>query len=535
MFNFGVVAMLDCIKSQNQCINTIVFPGGMAHPSYTIDRYHNSVKFSLIFIPFQGSCTSTLSSCCASPTMIPALLYINTSGKANKFCINFHGNACDVGQIAMCAEKEGRAFNSHYLLVEYPRFGVADGHPNEVTLNAVSLSVHAFVMKEFHVLPSEIILLGRSIGTGPVCELASQLTKQNTPPAAVILQSPYCSIRDVTYDLLGCVNYFLLDRWENWSKLVGSIDDPSVVKCPVLFIHADGDKVINYNHSLLMHEYRTKCGLKSELFVQKSDAHFVKGHNYFDYDRDVVVPSAEFIVRNVNNKTATGTPTTPNTATNTTTNSIHNTTPIRVITINKETVRLHSTIPPHFANKYTSEQELEYKGNSSVFKSMKCTYDVYLGWCCCPCVFCTECTVACNYNTAQYLLQNTCCVPMFNYQSLRPAGDPSRNTLYTAIFKPSEFGKSVREEEAATSAGNRQRMNRSYSRKDGGSVTNPLLAGSSIGDIESSKGSGTSGSASGTSSMSGSHSHVNSSTNALIQAAGLELGTSSAKLDYVPG
>ena len=134
--------MLDCIKSQNHCLNAIVFPGSMAYPTYTIDRYQNSAKFTLIFIPYVSSCTTTLTTCMAAPSMIPALLYINTSQKTTKFCINFHGNACDIGQISLCAEKEGRAYNAHYLLVEYPRFGVADGHPNEVTLNDTARSVY---------------------------------------------------------------------------------------------------------------------------------------------------------------------------------------------------------------------------------------------------------------------------------------------------------------------------------------------------------------------------------------------------------
>ena len=524
----------------------------MVHPSYTMDRYQRSQKLSLIFIPFQGSCKSSMTSCFASPTMIPALLYVNTSGKANRFCINFHGNACDVGQIALCAEKEGRALNAHYLLVEYPRFGVADGHPNEVTLNQVSLSVHSFVLREFDVKASEIILLGRSIGTGPVCELASELTKMNQAPAAVILQSPYSSIRDVTYDLLGCVNFFLLDRWQNWRKLVGSIEDPSVIKCPVLFIHADGDKVINYHHSLLMHEYRVKCGLPSELFVQKSDAHFVKGHNFFDYDRDVVVPSVEFMTRvaqkkfQINAPIASGTNTLHASTSSTTLetkedtpSSTNNHTP-RIITLKREALEHFSVIPAHFQGRFTQEQDLEFKGNSSIFKSLKCTYDVYMGWCCCPCSFCAECNVAWCYNSMLYVAQRTCCVPVFDYQSLRPAGDPSKNTLFTALFRPAEFGKSVREDEAASSAGKRQQKqfaSRSFSnsKKDNTSVTNPLLSATPINDtLHEHKTGSKNGSNQSNSGHTPGGSSNGSNGSSPVNSNGVEF-SHSGKLDYVPG
>lgn len=533
----------------------------MAHPTYTMDRYENSVKFSLIFIPFLGDLTTTLTSCMAAPTYIPALLHINTSGKANKFCLNFHGNACDVGQISLCAEKEGRAYNAHYLLVEYPRFGVSDGHPNEVTMNAVAKCVHSFVVKEFKVAPSDIILMGRSIGTGPVCELASQLQLVNTPPAAVILHSPYCSIRDITSDLLGCVNFFLLDRWENWRKLIGPDNDMSVIRCPVLFIHADGDRVININHSLLMHEYRTKCGLKSELFVQKSDSIFVKGHNYFDYERDVVLPSADFLARHLSSSSRNG-----------------NVDPSHLIVINKDAVRHMAVIPHPFQGKYTQEQEMQFLGSTSVYKSLKCTWDVYAGWCCCPCVASAECCVACNVNFGTYLCHTFVpgCQPMFSYQNLRPAEDPHKNTLWGALFNPTQFGKSLREEEAAQSAGQRQQRHlfhhQQYSRSlfrnnsatAANSTSNPLLAGGMLGDkpegVHVFEGSGRhrgrAGSTAG-SSVSVPHDSTNSSSggssgqqisysvsavsgasggdtaNALLQA--LESGHQPTTLDYVPG
>ena len=81
-------------------------------------------------------------------------------------CIHFHGNACDIAQIKICAERESYCFNAHYLLVEYPRFGISDGFPCEVTLDEVSKSVYDFVTNNLKVPHSRVVLLGRSIGTG---------------------------------------------------------------------------------------------------------------------------------------------------------------------------------------------------------------------------------------------------------------------------------------------------------------------------------------------------------------------------------
>lgn len=104
------------------------------------------------------------------------ILYVNPSSHVNKFCIHLHGNACDVGQIAMCAEREGRAYDGHYLLVEYPRYGIADGHPNERILNAVALAVYEFVVGTLAVPPAQVVLMGRSIGELPAPATAATTT-----------------------------------------------------------------------------------------------------------------------------------------------------------------------------------------------------------------------------------------------------------------------------------------------------------------------------------------------------------------------
>ena len=418
--------------------------------------------------------------------MIPALLYINTSQKTTKFCINFHGNACDIGQISLCAEKEGRAYNAHYLLVEYPRFGVADGHPNEVTLNDTARSVYDFVTSEFGIKSSEVILIGRSIGTGPACVLASELQVQNTPPGALILQSPYSSLRDVTSDILGCVHCFLFDRWQTWKLLIGSEDDARIIKCPVLFIHADNDRVISCHHSRLMHEYRAKCGLKSELFIQKSDDMFVKGHNFFDYDRDVVLPSADFILRHLS--TATGLPHS---------SSGGKQQGARQIVLNSDVIRHVSAIPAAYQDVYTQSEEMEYRAGRSVFKSPKCSWDAYVGWACCCCSFCAECCLAGASNSATYMAQSLpCCAPVFSYQQLRPATDPNRSTLSDVLFRPAAFKKNIHEHDAASSASERQQRHhyhqQQYSRHllrgnsqsnlNANTTNNPLLANTMLGD-----------------------------------------------------
>ena len=439
--------LLDCIKSQNQCINTLVFPGALWHPSYTEETFHRIVDLQLIFIPFEGA-AATPCLAFSAPSSIPALLYVNKSKAANKFCINFHGNGCDVGQISVCAAREGRAFNAHYLLVEYPRYGIADGHPNEAIFNAVAKAVYGFVEQELKVDHSQIVIIGRSIGTGPSCYLASHLQSIDKPVAAVLLQSPFCSIREVVYELLGCAAYFMLDRWENWRSLVGDAEtDKAVIRSPVLFIHADRDHVIDCNHSVLMHQSRLKCGLLSELFVQKSDALFIKGHNYFDYDKDVLAPSTDFLFRHFDQRRN------PSGSSGSLVHS-DSTEPLSIAL--KPVFRM---APSYVSVLYTEAVRMTNAATKvSVFKSAKCTSDIYAGWCCCPLIFCTECSCACSYHAAAAcylessnalgLKKKKALSPSFDYSAMRPF-DPNRNTLWRSISNFDKFSKHVNEVEAA--------------------------------------------------------------------------------------
>ena len=67
--------------------------------------------------------------------------------------------------------------NAHYLVVEYPGYGISNGLPSEELYDEVAFTVYKFVINELKVPPSKVVLIGRSIGTGSIpciipCSLA---------------------------------------------------------------------------------------------------------------------------------------------------------------------------------------------------------------------------------------------------------------------------------------------------------------------------------------------------------------------------
>jgi fermentation-respiration switch protein FrsA (DUF1100 family) len=86
--------------------------------------------------------------------------------------------------------------------------------------------------------PKDIILMGRSMGSGPACTLA-ELSK----PAALILLSPYTSLRDVVKSLLGTLPSLLVkERFKNLEVI-------KRVNCPTLIVHGQSDSLIPFSHA----------------------------------------------------------------------------------------------------------------------------------------------------------------------------------------------------------------------------------------------------------------------------------------------
>ena len=73
----------------------------------------------------------------------------------------------------------------------------------------------------------DIIVVGRSMGTGPACEIASLFKSI----AALVLISPYTSLKAATKSYLGSVVSLLVrERFDNLSEI-------KKIKCPTLIIH----------------------------------------------------------------------------------------------------------------------------------------------------------------------------------------------------------------------------------------------------------------------------------------------------------
>lgn len=115
----------------------------------------------------------------------------------------FHGNAEDLGISYEMLDHMRSALKINVLAVEYPGYGVyvdevGDAGPSEEKILADADTVYNFVQKMTFLRQKDIILLGRSLGSGAATHLASKYN-----PGGLILMSPFTSIKCVAQNKVG--------------------------------------------------------------------------------------------------------------------------------------------------------------------------------------------------------------------------------------------------------------------------------------------------------------------------------------------
>ena len=142
--------------------------------------------------------------------------------------IYFGGNAEDV---SVNLDSFSKAFPDHALfLLHYRGYGGSTGSPTERVNNSDAVAL----FQKVHAQYPEVVVIGRSLGSGVAVRLASE-----SPASRLILVTPYDSIEGLAacqYPYLP-VRLLLLDRYES-GKYAPSI------RIPTTIIAAENDEVI---------------------------------------------------------------------------------------------------------------------------------------------------------------------------------------------------------------------------------------------------------------------------------------------------
>jgi len=184
-------------------------------------------------------------------TKIPYLYYKRPNdGNIIYTVLYTHANAEDIGQLKQLAEVLVYNLPINFLMYDFKGYGHNNGRPSELSCYKDIKDIYKFLTENENIPSNQIILYGRSIGTGSTIELASKLNKKNINLGGIILESPFTSVMDVFSKYLNFIPF--TNIFINSKKI-------HTIKNPILILHGNIDTIIPYSHSLKLYN---KCSHK---------------------------------------------------------------------------------------------------------------------------------------------------------------------------------------------------------------------------------------------------------------------------------
>ena len=149
----------------------------------------------------------------------------------------FHGNARgleDWGHAAHDFTSRGY----EVLMQDYRTYGKSKGQLSEKAFHEDAMLLYQHLLKTN--AEKDIILYGRSLGSGVACALGTQ-----TNPRMVILETPYLSLLEMAGGKLSFIPTKWLLKYEFRNDL-----NIKKIKAPVYLFHGTNDELIPYQHAV---------------------------------------------------------------------------------------------------------------------------------------------------------------------------------------------------------------------------------------------------------------------------------------------
>lgn len=196
-----------------------------------------------------------------------AAVYLPKLG-AKYTILHSHGNAEDLGDVLFILRKiQGLGFN--VFAYDYQGYGQSGGTPSETNAYADINTAYNYLTQNLQIPAKQILIYGRSIGSGPSVDLASR-----QPVGGLILESPFLSISR----FLANFNIFPFDKFPNLAKI-------KQVRSPVLVMHGRKDKVIPFIQGEEL--YKAANPPKQNLWIDNADHNDLIDEAGEKYDRSM--------------------------------------------------------------------------------------------------------------------------------------------------------------------------------------------------------------------------------------------------------
>ena len=167
-------------------------------------------------------------------TNLNALLFESSDKKG--IVLYFHGNA---GSLRSWGNLSAQFTSLNYdlLIYDYRGYGKSSGNISEKAFFSDAQFIYDELRKSYS--ESEIILYGRSVGTGIAAHLASY-----NNPKLIILETPFFSLKDIAEHYYPWLPSFILKYPFRTDRFITKI------RGEVILIHGTDDEIIHYGSSL---------------------------------------------------------------------------------------------------------------------------------------------------------------------------------------------------------------------------------------------------------------------------------------------
>ncbi|MBI3457738.1 MAG: alpha/beta hydrolase [Candidatus Rokubacteria bacterium] len=153
-----------------------------------------------------------------------------------------HGNAGNISHRLENLHRLHRRLGVAVLLFDYRGYGQSEGTPSEPGTYRDARAFRAWLRRREATDAKRIVYFGRSLGAAVAAALAV-----DDPPAALILETPFTSVRAMANATLPGAGYLLRTRYDTLARI-------AEVRVPVLVLHGDADEVVPFRQGRAVFE-----------------------------------------------------------------------------------------------------------------------------------------------------------------------------------------------------------------------------------------------------------------------------------------
>nr|XP_054323838.1 lysophosphatidylserine lipase ABHD12 isoform X2 [Pongo pygmaeus] len=237
---------------------------------------------------------------------VPAVWWKNAQGKdqmwyedalasSHPIILYLHGNAgTRGGDHRVELYKVLSSLGYHVFTFDYRGWGDSMGTPSERGMTYDALHVFDWIKARSGDNP--VYIWGHSLGTGVATNLVRRLCERETPPDALILESPFTNIREeakshpfsVIYRYFPGFDWFFLDPITSSGIKFANDENVKHISCPLLILHAEDDPVVPFQLGRKLYSIAAPARSFRDFKVQ-----FVPFHSDLGYRHKYIYKSPE--------------------------------------------------------------------------------------------------------------------------------------------------------------------------------------------------------------------------------------------------